>query len=129
MRFEYEISYAPPAPFIPVRISPFAHPDHAVSFPAKIDTGSDITAIPEAVVTQLGLREKDRLTVSGFDNQLAEIPEYAIRLELPSGPRGHVDVIVIQADYVLLGRDVLNLLRLLLDGPALTLEILEAANR
>ena len=35
----------------------------------------------------------------------------------------------IPADYILLGRDVLNYLRLRLDGPALTLEILEAANR
>ena len=38
-------------------------------------------------------------------------------------------VVAFSADYILLGRDALNHFRLLLDGPALTLEILEAANR
>jgi len=61
----------------------------------------------------------------GFDRQLKPVHLYSVVVALPSGRRGRLNAVAISIDYVLLGRDVLNHLRLLLDGPALTLEILE----
>ncbi len=56
-------------------------------------------------------------------------PAYDIIIRVAQFKLVGLPVVAFSADSILLGRDVLNLLRLLLDGPALTLEILEAANR
>ena len=60
-----------------------------------------------------------------FDGHLFHKDIYAIRIKLPTGQHGRINVLTIPNDHVLLGRDVINQFRLLLDGPALTLEILE----
>ncbi len=119
----------PPAPFISVQVRHMNYPERARELPAKLDTGADISAIPDSVIRTLGLREAERLLVSGFDGRIVQVVLYAVQIDLPNGQNLEINALGIPADYILLGRDVLNLLRLLLDGPALTLEILEAANR
>ncbi len=124
MKFDYDVDEEPAVAFIPLRVSHDLYPDRAGDFRAKIDTGSDMTAVPETAATLLDLRKAGELVAEGFDGRRRMLAVYAARLELPSGERVRLNVLTIPADYVLLGRDVLNLLRLLLDGPALALEIL-----
>lgn len=124
MKFDYSVDEEPAVAFIPLRIGHDLYPDRAGDFRAKIDTGSDMTAVPETAATFFDLRKAGELVAEGFDGRQRKLAVYAARLELPSGERVRLNVLTIPADYVLLGRDVLNLPRLLLDGPALTLEIL-----
>lgn len=125
MKFEYDQKIDPAAPFLPVRLGNLESIPRYGDFRAKVDTGADMTAIPEAAVKALNLSVTDRLEVSGFDNRPITVEVYALRIELPNGQRGKLKAFVFDEDYVLLGRDTINHLRLLFDGPALTLEILD----
>jgi hypothetical protein len=124
MPIEYNRSVEPPAPFVTITVT---NPRRLATgrFPAKLDTAADITALPRVQVQALSLPQQRLLEVSGYDNRLAIIPTYEASLEV-AHIRTRLEVVAIEEDYALLGRDVLNLLRLLLDGPALTLEVLPA---
>ncbi|MBI3360126.1 MAG: hypothetical protein HY023_03345 [Chloroflexi bacterium] len=126
VKIDYVRSVSPPAPFVAIAV---AHPLRRNAFQstsAKLDTAADITALPIAQVQALALPQKRLLEVTGFDNRLAAVPTYDAIIEV-APIRVRLEAIAIAEEYALLGRDVLNLLRLLLDGPALTLEILAPA--
>jgi hypothetical protein len=66
----------------------------------------------------------DELPVGGFGGQVLMLPTYRVQLGLRQLPPLTIKAIA-HADepYILLGRDVLNHYRLLLDGPNVMLEI------
>ena len=64
------------------------------------------------------------IEVEGYDSRRATIRAYDVNLQVDQLSVNGLLVIGFAEDYVLLGRDVLNRLRILLDGPALTTEIL-----
>jgi hypothetical protein len=129
MRFEYdEQQFAPAAPVFPMRLSHPARATPVLDVPAQVDTGADVTAVPLSTLQQLQADQSGDLVISSYDGSFAHVPVFAIRLELPTGQWGRLNALGIDSEHVLLGRDVLNLLRLLLDGPALTLEVLPAAD-
>ncbi len=125
MKFKYNESENPPAPYFPVRVAHPVNRDQSIDLLAKIDTGSDITCIPESLIAQLVLDKWGEIEVMGFEARSTSVPLYAIYLELPSGKRGYLNALAFSADHVLLGRDVINLLHLVFDGPNLTLEVTE----
>jgi predicted aspartyl protease len=125
VKFEYDQKIDPAAPFLPVRLGNLESLPSYGDFRAKVDTGADMTVIPDTAVKALNLSVTDRLEVSGFDNRPITVDVYALRIELPNGQRGKLKAFAFDEDYVLLGRDAVNHLRLLFDGPALTLEILD----
>ena len=96
---------------------------------AVLDTGAGISVIPQEAMAALQIVETQKITVRGWDGIDREAINCIARLEFGGGVAPLVEVVVADRPTALLGRDVLNLLRLLLDGPALTLEILEAENR
>ena len=123
MQVEYTRSISPPAPFLPVQVADPARRNIQESLSAKLDTAADITALPLDMVQKLGLTQIYSLEVAGFD-QLAPIliPVYEVILEI-AHIRVRLGVLPHNETYALLGRDVVNHLRLLLDGPALRLEV------
>ena len=123
MRFPYSASLNPPAPFLPVRVSNLTGAG-PTTVSAKIDTGADITAIPAYFVEQLDLAPAGELVVEGYDGQRATVLCYDIVLHVDRLRVVGLSVVAFAEDYALLGRDVLNRLRILLDGPELTTEIL-----
>ena len=124
MKIDYNKSIEPPAPFISVAVAHPLRPDSDVQMMAKIDSGADITALPLTVVQQLNLQANHFLEIAGYDNQIVSLPVYDSRLTI-AHIRVRFEAIAISENHAILGRDVLNLLRVLLDGPALALEILE----
>ncbi|MGE5601823.1 MAG: retroviral-like aspartic protease family protein [Nitrososphaerales archaeon] len=120
----YSTDYDPPAPVIPVVIqSPFTRRKRRMA-PALIDTGADVTAVPEAFVTSLELPTLRRLRVAGLENEWETVETYSARVRLEPRVEVRVEVIASTHDFVILGRDVLNQLKIQLDGPGLTTEIL-----
>jgi predicted aspartyl protease len=113
---------SPPAPFVHV-----ARPDGSAvetDLPGKVDTGADRTNIPAALAARLALDEIDRLSFAGFGGSELILPIYLIRLTIRDLPAINVEVAAEGGEqYVLLGRDVLNRYKIVLDGPNLRLEI------
>jgi len=124
MRFRYDVSYFPPAPLIDVIVSR-PESDKKIKVKGKIDTGADITVIPKSLVRKLGLHPMSTISVRGYNGKLVEKKTYLIGLEIKGVCCMMIEVIDVKRKDVLLGRDVLNKLKLLLDGKKLEFEILD----
>jgi hypothetical protein len=114
----------PPAPFVLVNLSNLNGTATAVDRPAKVDSGADRTVLPESLAVQLGLEEVERLTFEGLGGQRLELPTYQLQLVVRDLAPIVVKVAASDGEpHVLLGRDVLNRYKIVLDGPNLKLEI------
>jgi hypothetical protein len=114
--------FAPPAPVASVVVR---HPDSGVSVsdvPMLIDSGADVTLTPKAIVAAIGgTAANQRYQLVGFDGTTSEADAVqAIVVFLNKRFRGQY--LVIDTEIGILGRDVLNHLRLTLDGPKLVWE-------
>lgn len=127
MKTPYNDAFIPPAPFLSVQASDLDDAVHSPQIPALIDTGSDMTLIPDSLPGQLQLAIAGRMSVQAYKGQPETTFYYDVILRVAQFRLVGLPVATFQADYVLLGRDVVNYIRLLLDGPALTLEVLAPA--
>lgn len=122
----YSTALQPAAPIIRI---PFRNPGGGVPellAEAQLDTGADRTVFPTDMVTSLRLvkqSEKD----FGVVNGVVKLKTYLLGFTIP----GVGDFVVEAAasaseDFVLIGRDVLNCIHTVLDGPARQLELSSA---
>jgi hypothetical protein len=114
----YDDRYAPAAPVAMVRLQ---HPDRGesiVDIPMLIDSGADATLLPKSSVMALGLigtGEKYRLEAfDGTTNESEAVQ--AVLVFLNKTFRGRF--LQVESEVGVIGRNVLNRVRLLLDGPA-----------
>lgn len=91
----YNQSVYPPAPFLDVVLHHPANPQVTQSFPAKVDTGADISAIPLSAVDEFNLSRASTIPVEGYDGQLSTVPTYAIGLYIADTYFGRLEVISI----------------------------------
>lgn len=119
--------YDPPAPILPVIAS---RPLGNATTPRRElralgDTGADLSCIPIDVVSELDLAPVGEIEVSGYDGRTQVKPVFAVSLAVAGLPPRIFRVIPLDgAEETILGRDVLNLLRIQLDGPAAQLTII-----
>jgi hypothetical protein len=111
-------------PFVHVTLRCRETGKEAADLAAQLDTAADRTAIPGKVVEQRSLVPLDELPVSGFGGQVFLLPTYRVELSIRTLQPVLLEVLAHSEEpFVLLGRDVLNLHRIVLDGPKLGLEI------
>ena len=122
MKIPYNASIEPPAPFVPVQVSNLADVER-VPVSAKIDTGADISVIPATLIARLDLTPAGEIVVEGYNGVQSIIYCYDVILRIDQLRVVGLSAIAFAEEYVLLGRDVLNLMRVLLDGPALSTEV------
>jgi hypothetical protein len=108
------------------------HPDHQHSVadvPMLIDSGADTTLLPKPAAASLGIASTgERYPVVSFDGTTSEAEAVRADLEfLNKRFRGRF--LLIDAEIGIIGRNVLNNVRLLLDGPALTREEMSTTTR
>jgi predicted aspartyl protease len=124
IRYRYAQHLGPLAPFVNVTLSCPQTGNRVTDIPAQIDSGADRTVLPDQVVQELGLVEDGRLLFLGFAAEVVELPIFLIEVHIHDLAPVTVRAALGEHEpYILLGRDVLNLHRILLDGPQLTLEI------
>jgi predicted aspartyl protease len=124
IRCGYNAQFRPPAPLVHVTIRSPDGTREAVDLPAQLDTGSDRTVIPADVVSALGIGQLDQVTVAGLGGNLLVIPTFLVQLEVRQLSPLMVEVATSPNEpLILLGRDVLNQFKILLDGPGLALEM------
>jgi len=118
----YDSSFDPPAPFVEVIVRhPTTGQQHILS--AKLDTGADISGIPQSVVGELGLVAVRSVPVAGYDDVHTLLSTYVITLEVVSARFRYLEVVPLPEEYALLGRDVLNYLYARLHGPDLAFDL------
>jgi len=86
-----------------------------------LDSGADVTLVPQAVIDQLGAQviPDASYEVTGFDGNTSLIPAVQLELVLLNKVfKGRF--LLIDQNWGVVGRDILNLVSLLLDGPRLT---------
>jgi hypothetical protein len=89
-----------------------------------VDCAADRTILPGRVVEALRLVEDGRAFFQGFASEIIELPVFLIEARVHDFPPVLVRAALGENEpHILLGRDVLNSHRLLLDGPQLVLDI------
>ncbi|MCS6910524.1 MAG: hypothetical protein NZM11_08150 [Anaerolineales bacterium] len=122
----YSTAYRPPAPIIQLRVSaPFEAASEPVTV-ALIDTGADLTLIPLDMLLKVGAPEMRQALARGVWDEPRPVTLYQVDLHIADHKLVGVEVIGLDTDEpeIILGRDVVNRLILLLDGPQLQLNIL-----
>ena len=117
MKHPYSTDMDPAGMVLSTKVGEIGQPLSHTVF-AKIDTGADMTALPEELLGQLGVTPRGCVYVRGaFDKEPKERPTFFVTLQVDSSPPIDVEVLGRSKQTGLLGRDVLNDFVLLADGP------------
>jgi predicted aspartyl protease len=114
--------FNPPAPLARVTLHDQKSRMTLPNVPMLIDTGADVTLIPKDAVQQLGLAvdltHGQGYELMGFDGSISVASVVELDLTfLKRTFRGKL--LVIDSEVGILGRDILNHVSLLFDGPSL----------
>ena len=111
--------FDPPAPVARVTLRGSDRSRAVTDVPMLLDTGADGSMIPHGAAERLALRDfGESFNLVGFDGSSSQAS--AVRLELVfSGRSFHGKFLLIDQDWGILGRNVLNRIPILYDGPRL----------
>src|SRR4051794_22788825 len=117
IRYVYNRERIPPAPFVHATVWTPHRVQGLHDLPAQVDTGADQSVIPWQVAESLGLLPLGEVTATGFDGSVRVVPTFGVELEIRQTVPIRAEVLASRSEpWVILGRDVLNHFRLLLDG-------------
>lgn len=119
----YSQEHVPPAPVLQVTVAHVAHPRRRRVAPALLDTGSDITAIPDRLVAELQLYPIGRLQLEDLRAGTAHVLTYPVRLTVADSTLFRLEVVLTGLNFIVLGRDVLNQFYVQLAEPDLGFEL------
>jgi len=119
---QYDIRQDPPAPMMVGEIS---NPGLGITqkVEAKLDSGADITAIPDRLIDSLKLLPGGVITVSGFDGKPEERRTYFVAVSLNGLRIPLIEAITTSRSHALIGRDILNGLKVVLNGKELSFDV------
>jgi len=127
----YDDSQFPPAPILYVRLSAPGEPANSESLPALVDTGADFTLVPLRWLLRVDAPESRWAFLRGLWSEQRQITLYLTDLHLDTGTLSGVEVAGIEDEdeleenrQIVLGRNILNQLILLLDGPQKQTDVL-----
>jgi predicted aspartyl protease len=115
-------AFDPPAPMVPTRIRAPGGLDNA-ALEGKLDTGADLSAVPEGYLAELDLPPVRIVRAAGFAGELQEVVVYRVDIEIGDMSFRSIEALATRRPYVILGRNVLRRLIMRLDGPGEKLEI------
>jgi hypothetical protein len=114
----YDARFDPPAPVAAINLRSVDRRKRVSNVAMFIDSGADVTFLPASAVSQLGLPNRGDREVTAFDGSKSVAASVKCEvLFLGQAYRG--DYLIVDDQYGLLGRDILNRVSLLLDGPKL----------
>ena len=116
MQLHYDDSFNPAAPIVQIGVGATDAPS-VVEVRAILDTGSELTFVPESVVQRLGLQRIGMTGIQALGEPVRLVPYYPARIWLGGRFAWFDEVVATSEPYAILGRGVLNRSRLTLDGP------------
>jgi len=121
----YDATYSPPAPILKVKVSNPHKPEvRMVEKEALIDSGAFMTAIPEDLVGQLRILPAGEISTKGYKEGEQTHRTYFVDVSFNSYSF-YREVMAVKRKNVLIGRDILNQLKLILNGKNLNFDILD----
>lgn len=132
MRQSYNQQKWPSAPVLQFRLTPPQERDFTETIVALVDTGADFTLIPQDILIKIDVPEMRWAYVRGLWGEELAVSLYLVDLHLDNMVLPGIEVAGIPEIYpatdedneAILGRNVLNKLTLLLDGPPEQIEVL-----
>ena len=119
----YGSNHDPPAIVLSVSVAGVVHRRPRVDVPALIDTGADVTAVPETFMEKLKLYPVGRIFIEDANGVMTPEFTYDAFLSLPEKPAKKMEVVLTPYPFVILGRDWLRDYYVLLDGPGQQFEL------
>lgn len=126
MKSKYNIAYFPPAPQVQIRLG---IPDESLKIGpllAFVDSGADATIVPLHHIHQLNVQADDSKFIRSQWGERRQVDIYWLDLGIDNIRLPAVEIIADDlGNEVNLGRNVLNLLRVFMDGPKQIVDISE----
>lgn len=119
----YDAQFDPPAIVLPVTIAGVVHRGPRIELSALIDTGADVTAVPESLVERLKLYPVGRLQLEDANAVKTPVFTYEANMAMVGEPAKKMEVVVTPYPFVIVGRDWLSDYYVLLDGPGQQFQI------
>lgn len=124
MRGNYSDEYYPPAPVLEIRLGLPGELFSVGPLIALLDTGADATIVPTRHLRPLEAPIADHRNLRGLRGDRSAVFTYRLDIEVAGLRLPSIEVVAdAVGDEVIVGRDVLNRLRITLDGPAGALEV------
>lgn len=122
--YPFSNAYSPAAPVVTVTVYSPGEPNDQVQLALMLDTGADVTALPLRALKEIDAEYLESVTLLGIAGGRVRVDTYRVVIQLGPHTMGGVRVIGVAASSnAVLGRDVLNQLTMVLDGPANVTEI------
>lgn len=126
MRYTFLSNYFPAMPALRVQLAPPTEVASQAPLIAIIDTGADATLVPQELLDDIGAPLVAKARIRSHWGERRSVDIFTVDLMLAGLRLPSVEVIGdVQGQEVVLGRNVLNKLKLLLDGPKRYTEIVE----
>lgn len=110
------IHFSPPAPVASVALTNRETQSNIANVPMLIDTGADISLVPLEAVRRIGLEVgATEYEIMTFDETITRAPVVSLELGF-LGRTFRGQFLVIDQEIGILGRNILNVVSLLLDG-------------
>lgn len=116
---QYDRGEVPPFPYVNLAVSRPVGNNYE-SMPGMIDTGASLTIIPKYLIDSLDLQRVKEVLIGAFDGSAHTYAEYRVNIKIGDALYEYVSVIATQRNDVVIGRNVINLWRMRLDGLNLT---------
>ena len=125
MPHAYDTAYPLPFPSFPLKIRQVEGSQSTDTVQALVDTGADGTLVPVSLLITIGAEEIYTTRMRSHWGEWRAVKIYLVDLEIEGALFSGIEVIADSVgDTVLLGRNILNKLVLLLDGPRHQVDVL-----
>ena len=125
--FPHNRRYRPPLPTLKIMLrASDSSGTRTELLPALLDTGADITSVPVRILHSIGARPLDEVRLRSHWGHAVSVITYLVDVEVSATVLPTVEVASDTTNAeIVLGRDVLNHLLVLIDGPGLTTDVLD----
>jgi predicted aspartyl protease len=121
--YEYDNDYNPAMPVVDIEIGR-AMSTASLTLQALVDSGADATIIPINSLQEISARRSRKMWMRGTAGGRILVDLYQISLQLGPFTQTLLEVVgSTQNSEVIIGRDVLNHLTVILNGPAYSVEV------
>ena len=126
MNYRYSRDYFPPAPIIDITLISTAESLRSGPLPALVDSGADGTIVPIGYLDEIHAPPTREMVIRSQWADRHPVILYLVDVQIGDLTLPGIEVVGDEiSDELVLGRDILNRLRVLLDGPKETVDVSE----